>query len=166
MSWSFLFSVAEFAECIDYDPKFVEVSLKVQYSRNVIKLRLFLQRILQNLDLLRSKSSNSPWPASVLSSPFRVVISSAAFSDFLFEEHVYQATERFPPNKWRGCSFPCQLICFLIPLKAHRSKTLFLLLKSFNLLRHSEIILELITSNLSDLMTAWISDMIAMFLRL
>lgn len=64
--------------------------------------RLFSRSLLQTLDLPRSKFSNK-YP--VVSFQNFDLFTSAAFLIFPLK-NMSQATERFGPNKWDGCSIP------------------------------------------------------------
>lgn len=65
----------KYLECTIYDPKFMEVSLVILTIKSYQQPETLLQRLLQTLDLLQSKSQTS-LPASVLSYPSIIVISS------------------------------------------------------------------------------------------
>lgn len=128
--WSFFISPAEFAECIVFDPKFRRYPLGIQCPvRNVVCNLRHLQRLLQTLDLLRSKSLSSSFVYLILPFSYRVIISP-----------LYSPALSFPSKP----TWPC----------THKRVTFFLLLQSYKLFRHSQIILKLINGDLSALMAA------------
>lgn len=99
---------SESAECILPKP----ISVLGPVRNPVNNLRLFLRKPLQMMSQIA---------CLVLSLSSRIVISLLLLLFwFPLKEHKHLGPqERFKPNEWSSCSFPCQFISFFISLKAH-----------------------------------------------
>lgn len=155
VSWSFLISPTECAECIVFDPKFKEMSLKNTTPR---------QKCCQQPETLTEAPVDLGCPAIKVTQQLLCLPHSPVFfqSYYLFTLKNMSPKPQKVSGSTREAAAPflASSPAFSFPSQptlpcTHKRVTFFLLLQSYKLFRHSKIILKLINGDLSALMAAF-----------